>query len=230
MGPRTSQRAGERQGLGVLVWRQDLNHILAGLYNVQFATINTQVPGLLNRNLGGAWQFQLLEDPLCVPVGTAKAAWVPAGGRAGGRSTCFRLAPDGRRPWPGREPISPTPTRGSADPGPSPAPFRGHLWRVLSLPHRPFLPVRSGSTRRTGLSCALDLAPLPTPPGPLIYMQCPAPWTVIYMSRPAVLSFSLAVRGPLFVAGSFAYPTSRVRSRLVLWLSSPRISGFESLP
>lgn len=30
-------------------------HILAGLYNVQFATINTQVPGLLNRNLGGAW-------------------------------------------------------------------------------------------------------------------------------------------------------------------------------
>lgn len=31
------------------------NHRLAGLYNVQFATINTQVPGLLNRNLGGAW-------------------------------------------------------------------------------------------------------------------------------------------------------------------------------
>lgn len=37
-------------------WLGDrLNHVLAGLYNVQFATINTQVPGLLNRNLGGAW-------------------------------------------------------------------------------------------------------------------------------------------------------------------------------
>lgn len=63
----------------MLVWGQALNQKLAGLYNVQFATINTQVPGLLNRNLGGAWKSRLLEDPLSVPsrpvlVGTAEAA------------------------------------------------------------------------------------------------------------------------------------------------------------
>lgn len=47
---------GLEKGRAQECWLGDrLNHLLAGLYNVQFATINTQVPGLLNRNLGGAW-------------------------------------------------------------------------------------------------------------------------------------------------------------------------------
>lgn len=47
---------GLKKGRAQECWFGDrLNQGLAGLYNVQFATINTQVPGLLNRNLGGAW-------------------------------------------------------------------------------------------------------------------------------------------------------------------------------
>lgn len=47
---------GLEKGRAQECWFGDrLNHILDGLYNVQYATINTQVPGLLNRNLGGAW-------------------------------------------------------------------------------------------------------------------------------------------------------------------------------
>lgn len=45
---------GLEKGRAQECWLGDrLNH--TSLYNVQFATINTQVPGLLNRNLGGAW-------------------------------------------------------------------------------------------------------------------------------------------------------------------------------
>lgn len=205
----------------MLVWGQALNQKLAGLYNVQFATVNTQVPGLLNRNLEGAWKSRLLEDPLSVPSrpGSAVAAWIATGGR----STCFRPAPDGRRP------DSPTPTRGSADSGPSPAQFRGHLWMVLSLPHRPFLPMRSGSTRRAGLSCARtspgflrDWRPLFTCDAPPLARSftCPAPPSSHFHSRSA---------GLRYVALSIACPTSSGRSRRRLWLMSSRTSGFESL-
>lgn len=178
----------------MLVSGQALNLRLAGLYNVQFATINTQVPGLLNRNLGGARQSRLLEDPLSVPVGTAETAWVPAGGWS--TYLLSTRAPDGRRPWPGGEPGSPTPTRGSADSGPSPARFCGHLWLVLSLPHRPFLPVRSGSTRcaARGFPACWTSPGFLRRPAPLIYMRRPAPCTSHLHSPPCRLL--IFTRGP----------------------------------
>lgn len=139
-----------------------------------------------------------------------------------------RPAPDSSRPWPREEP--PTPTRGSVDSGSSPDRFCSHQWLVPSLPHRPFLPARSDSTRRAGLSCAKDLARFLRSLVPLIYVQRPALCTVIYMPRPPPAHFHPRSSWPCLIVGLFACPAPRVRSRPGLRLLSPKTSGFESLP
>lgn len=198
------------------------NHRLASLYNVQFATINTQVPGLVNRNLGGVWQSRLLEDPRRVPVGTAKAAWVPAGEL----STCPTAANSGQEENPA-------------------------AGRPLEEP-RALVPALIGSLATSGLSRAFPTArsylKVQAPraargfparwtspgflwhPAPLIYMRRPASCTVVYMPRPAACLFSLAV--------SLALPCRRLICMLLpmrpqpsgIWLVSPKTSGIESLP
>lgn len=183
----------------MLVWGQALNQKLAGLYNVQFATINTQVPGLLNRNLGGAWKSRLLEDPLSVP---SRPVLSRPGWDSRGCLSCYRRAvhllltrarrlatltgrgarqphahPRIRELWSGPRSVPRPPLAGSE---PSPPPIPTCALR-LHAPRGAFL--------------RADLARLPTRLAPLIYMRRPAPCTIIYMPRPTVLSFSLAVGG-----------------------------------
>lgn len=217
----------------MLVWGQALNQKLTGLYNVQFATINTQVPGLLNRNLGGAWKSRLLEDPLSVPSRPvpSRPGWDSRGCLSCYRRAVHLLLTRARR-------LATLTGRGARQPHAHPR-IR-ELWSrprsvprpplaLLSLPHRPFLPVRSGSTRRAGLSCARTspgflrawrpLFTCDAPPRARSF-TCPAPPSSHFHSRSA---------GPRFVARSFACPTSSGRSRRGLWLMSSRTSGFESL-
>lgn len=137
-----------------------------------------------------------------------------------------RPAPDGSRPWLREEPSSPTPTRGSVGSGSSPDLFCSHHWPVSNLPHRPFLPARSGSTRRAGLSCAKDLARLPTPPGAPHLHETPRPVQVIYMPRPAS-SFSHKVLPDLLDRRLICMPHP---SPPGLRLVSAKTSGLESLP
>lgn len=132
----------------------------------------------------------------------------------------------GSRPRLREEPSSPTPTRGSAGSGSSPDRFLIHHWPVPSLPHCPFLPVCSGSTRRAGLSCAKDLARFPTPPGAPYLHATPRPVQVIYMPRPPPAHFHPRSSGPCEIAGLFACPTPSVRSPRGLRLVSPKTLGF----